>query len=232
MEEQEEKKSKVGLIIIIIIILLLILFAVWYFLLRDKGETNNNGNNNQQQEEKKDEPKETKGYQYDYREGVLTPIVDENGIPKQNDFVIDGIILIGNRHEYRGDDDTTEIIDYFVQKGYNKEGLNKDFYLGEWIEMYLDTKYTGNTSDVKIVVVPHKKVEELELLSLTQLEELANEKGGFVLDYKTPEEDNHKYIGNGYVNMDYPEGKYDILFTYKGKIAYFITIELVKEPAE
>ena len=232
MEEQEEKKSKVGLIIIIIIILLLILFAVWYFLLRDKGETNNNGNNNQQQEEKKDEPKETKGYQYDYREGVLTPIVDENGIPKQNDFVIDGIILIGNRHEYRGDDDTTEIIDYFVQKGYNKEGLNSSFYLNEWIEMYLDTKYTGNTSDVKIVVVPHKKVEELELLSLTQLEELANEKGGFVLDYKTPEEDNHKYIGNGYVNMDYPEGKYDILFTYKGKIAYFITIELVKEPAE
>ena len=232
MEEQEEKKSKVGLIIIIIIILLLILFAVWYFLLRDKGETNNNGNNNQQQEEKKDEPKETKGYQYDYREGVLTPIVDENGIPKQNDFVIDGIILIGNRHDYRGDDDTMEIIDYFVQKGYNKEGLNSSFYLNEWIEMYLDTKYTGNTSDVKIVVVPHKKVEELELLSLTQLEELANEKGGFVLDYKTPEEDNHKYIGNGYVNADYPEGKYDILFTYKGKIAYFITINLVKEPTE
>ena len=103
---EENKKSKAGLIILIIIILLLILFAVWYFLLRDKGETNNNGNNNQQQEEKKDEPKETKGYQYDYREGVLTPIVDENGIPKQTDFVIDGIILIGNRHDYRGDDDT------------------------------------------------------------------------------------------------------------------------------
>ncbi len=27
------------------------------------------------------------------------------------------------------------------------------------------------------------------------------------------------YVGNGYVNMDYPEGKYDILFTYKGKLA-------------
>ena len=230
--EEEKKKSKAGLIILIIIILLLILFAVWYFLLRDKGETNNNGNNNQQQEEKKDEPKETKGYQYDYREGVLTPIVDENGIPKQNDFVIDGIILIGNRHEYRGDDDTMGIIDYFVQKGYNKEGLNSSFYLNEWIEMYLDTKYTGSESDVKVVVVPHRDMNELELLSLTQLEELANEKGGFVLDYKTPEEDNHKYIGNGYVNADYPEGKYDILFTYKGKIAYFINVNLAKEPME
>ena len=39
-------------------------------------------------------------------------------------------------------------------------------------------------------------------------------------------------IGNGYVNADYPEGKYDILFTYKGKIAYFITVELAKEPME
>ena len=231
---EENKKSKTGLIILIIIILLLILFAVWYFLLRDKGETNNgnSNNNNQQQEEKKDEPKETKGYQYDYREGVLTPIVDENGIPKQYDFVIDGIILIGNRHEYRGDDDTMGIIDYFAQKGYNKEGLNSSFYLSEWIEFYVDTKYTGSESDVKVVVVPHRDMNELELLSLTQLEELANEKGGFVLDYKTPEEDNHKYIGNGYVGPDYPEGKYDILFTYKGKIAYFINVELAKEPME
>ena len=230
---EENKKSKTGLIILIIIILLLILFAVWYFLLRDKGETNNgNSNNNQQQEEKKDEPKETKGYQYDYREGVLTPIVDENGIPKQNDFVIDGIILIGNRHDYRGDDDTMGIIDYFVQKGYNKEGLNSSFYLSEWIEFYVDTKYTGSESDVKVVVVPHRDMNELELLSLTQLEELATEKGGFVMDYKTPEEDNHKYIGNGYVGPDYPEGKYDILFTYKGKIAYFINVELAKEPME
>ena len=230
---EENKKSTTGLIILIIIILLLILCAVWYFLLRDKEETNNNGNNNnQQQEEKKDEPKETKGYQYDYRDGVLTPIVDENGIPKQNDFVIDGIILIGNRHEYRGDDDTMEIIDYFVQKGYNKEGLNSSFYLSEWIEFYVDTKYAGTESDVKVVVVPHRDMNELELLSLTQLEELANEKGGFVLDYKTPEEDNHKYIGNGYVGPDYPEGKYDILFTYKGKISYFINVELAKEPME
>ena len=229
---EENKKSKTGLIILIIIILLLILCAVWYFFLRDTKEEPKNNNNNQQQEEKKDEPKETKGYQYDYREGVLTPIVDENGIPKQTDFVIDGIILIGNRHEYRGDDKTMEIIDYSVEKGYNKEGINSSFYLSEWIEFYVDTKYAGTESDVKVVVVPHRDMNELELLSLTQLEELANEKGGFVLDYKTPEEDNHKYIGNGYVGPDYPVGKYDILFTYKGKIAYFINVELAKEPME
>ena len=31
---------------------------------------------------------------------------------------------------------------------------------------------------------------------------------------------------------DNKEGKYDILFTYKGKLAYFININLTIEPSE
>ncbi len=236
MENNEKKKSNVGLIIVIIIIILLLLFAVWFFLLRDKGTTNNNNTNNNNTSEKtdkKDEKTDNKtGYEYDYRDGVLTQIVDEEGNPKQTDFVIDGIILVGNRHGYDNITDTEAVIAKLVSEGYKKEGINSSFYLNEWIEFYVDTKYTGSESDVKVVVVPHRDMNELELLSLTQLEELADEKGGFVMDYKTPEEDNHKYIGNGYVNVDYPEGKYDILFTYKGKIAYFINVELAKEPVE
>ena len=236
MENNEKKKSNIGLIIVIIIIILLLLFAVWFFLLRDKGTTNNNNTNNNNTSEKtdkKDEKTDNKtGYEYDYRDGVLTQIVDEEGNPKQTDFVIDGIILVGNRHEYRPENSTEEIIDYFVKQGYKKEGLNKDFYLGEWIEFYIDTKYSGSTSDVKILVTPHKTVEELEKLSLTKLEELANENDGFVLDYKTPEADNHKYVGDGYVIPDNNEGKYDILFTYKGKLAYFINVNLTNEPTE
>ncbi len=170
--------------------------------------------------------------EYNYFDGKLTQIVDEEGNPKQTDFVIDGIILVGNHHEYREDDDTKEAIDYLVEKGYNKENINKDFYLSEWIDMYIDTKYNKKESDVKILITPHKTVEELEKMSLSQLEDLANENGGYVLDYKTPDEDNHKYVGNGYVNQDSTEGKYDILFTYKGKLAYFININLTKEEAE
>ena len=119
-----------------------------------------------------------------------------------------------------------------ASQGYKKEGINSSFYLGEWIEMYIDTKYAGVDSDVKILVTPHKTVEELETLSLSELEELAIENGGFIIDYKTPEEDNYKYVGNGYVHQDYSEGKYDILFTYEGKLAYFINITETKEPAE
>ena len=233
MENNEKKKPNIVLIIIIaIIILALIIFAIWFFLLRGKGDnsTADNKNGTSQNEKKpEDKPTDKKGYEYDYRDGVLTQIVDEEGNPKQTDFVIDGIILIGNRHDYRPENSTEAIIDYFVKQGYNKEGLNKDFYLGEWIEFYIDTKYSGSSNDVKILVTPHKTVEELEKLSLSQLEELANENGGFVIDYKTPEEDNYKYVGEGYVHQDYKEGKYDILFTYKGKLAYFIIINETKE---
>ena len=172
-------------------------------------------------------------YEYTYRDGVLTQIVDEEGNPKQTDFLIDGIILVGNRHSYSGlEADSEGIMEKLVQQGYKKEGINSSFYLNEYIEFYIDTDYSGTESDVKILVTPHKTVEELEKMSLSKLEELATENGGFVLDYTTPEEDNYKYIGNGYVNMDYPAGKYDILFTYKGKLAYFINITEIEEPTE
>ena len=237
MENNEKKKSNVGLIIVIIIIILLLLFAVWFFLLRDKGTTNNNNTNNNNTSEKtdkKDEKTDNKtGYEYDYRDGVLTQIVDEEGNPKQTDFVIDGIILVGNRHSYEGVDPESEgFMNKLVAKGYKKEDIYSDFYLNEWIEFYIDTKFSGAESDVKILITPHKTVEELEKMSLSKLEELANDNGGYVIDYKTPEADNYKYVGNGYVNMDYPEGKYDILFTYKGKLAYFINVNLTKEPTE
>ena len=230
MENNEKKSSKVGLILIIILVLLLLLFCVWFFLLRDKGT--NGGSNNSGEVTDKDKPSSGISFEYNYKDGVLTQIVDEEGNPKQTDFVIDGIILVGNRHEYRPENSTEEIIDYLVKQGYNKEGLNKDFYLGEWIEFYIDTKYSKPVDDVKIIVAPHKTVEELEKLSLAKLEELATENGGFVLDYKTPEESEHKLVGSGYVHQDYKEGKYDILFTYKGKLAYFINVNLTKEPTE
>ena len=238
MENKEKKKSKVGIIILIIILILLILFAVWFFLLKDKKETDKSDDKKQSSEkvkEKKEEKKEEKIedkkiYEYDYKDGVLTEIVDEEGNPLQDDFVIDGIILVGNRHSYDGLEAESEgVVEKLVSQGYKKEGINSSFYLNEWIEFYLDTKYTGSIDDVKILVVPHMTVDKYEEKTYTELEELALEKG-FVMDYAEPDSENYNYIGNNYVNMDYEEGKYDILFTYKNKIAYFITIDLIKEP--
>ena len=197
---------------------------------KDKNnENNNNGNSNNQNENNESNKK----YEYTYTDGVLTQIVDEEGNPKQTDFVLDGIILVGNRHSYEGVDPESEgFMNKLVAKGYKKEGIYSDFYLNEWIEFYIDTKYSKAASDVKVLVTPHKTVEELEKMSLSQLEELATNNGGFVLDFNTPDAQNYMYFGEGYVNMDYPEGKYDILFTYKGKLAYFINVNLTKEPTE
>ena len=185
----------------------------------NSNNSGNNENNNGGSKEK---------IEYNYFDGKLTQIVDEEGNPKQTDFVIDGIILAGNQHSYA---ETEASMEYLVKQGYKKDSLNKDFYLNEWIELYIDTKYSKSVDDVNVLIIPHKTVEELEKMSLSQLEELANEKG-YVIEYKVPEEDNYKYVGSGYVNMDYPEGKYDILFIYKGKIAYFININETKEPTE
>ena len=234
MENNKNKKTNIGLIIIIIIVILLLLFAVWYFLLRDKGTTTTGGSDNNGGELiEKDKTIDKKTVEYTYTDGVLTRIVDEDGNPLQTDFVIDGLILVGNRHSYANLEANNEgIIEKLVASGYKKEGINSSFYLNEWIEFYIDTTYAGNDDDVKIIAVPHDTVSAYQKLSLSEIEELATSKGGFVLDYKTPEIDNYKYVGNGYINMDYPEGKYDILFTYKGKLAYFVEVSLTKEVTE
>ena len=231
---------------IILIICLILLLAIGLFILTgcgNKKEENKITNNNSQTTQKNESTTNTavnniatsnsKKYEYTYKDGTLTQIVDEEGNPKQTDFVIDGLILVGNRHSYASlEADTEGIIEKLAQQGYKKDGINSSFYLNEYINFYVDTKYSGSNSDVKILVTPHKTVEELEKMSLSKLEELANDNGGFVLDYKTPETDNYKFVGEGYVNIDYPEGKYDILFTYKGKLAYFININETKEPTE
>ncbi len=232
--------------VVIIIICLILILAIGILVLRGLGNKSedNNVTNNVQPIQKNESTTNTvvdnttntvtsnnTKYEYTYKDGVLTQIVDEEGNPKQTDFVIDGIILVGNRHNYLDIADTETVITKLASLGYKKEDLYKDFYLNEWIELYIDTKYSGSVEDVKILITPHKTVEELEKMSLSQLTDLAEEKGA-VIEYKTPEVDNYKYVGNGYVNMDYPEGKYDILFMYKGKLAYFINVNETKEPTE
>ena len=227
--------------IIIIICIILILVVGLFILLGNKNKKENNQVANSAKTNKienrntinNNTTSNNEIAEYDYKDGVLNQIVDEEGNPKQTDFIIDGLILVGNRHSYFGLDLESEgIIEKLSQQGYKTQGINSSFYLNEYIEFYIDTKYDGPSNDVKILVTPHKTVEELEIMSLSELEELANDNGGFVLDYKTPEVDNYKYVGNGYVNMDYPEGKYDILFTYKGQLAYFVNITETKEPLE
>ena len=230
MENSEEKKkSKVGIIIIIILLLLLIAFVIWFFLLRDKKESGDTTTTTTSPTTTTTVVYDKKRPEYDEKEGVLNQVVDEDGKAIAPDFVIDGIILVGNRHSYAGlEADTESIIEKLSKEGYKKTGINSSFYLNEWIEFYIDTKYSGSTSDVKILITPHKAAATLTDTPCDKLVELAEEKGT-VIEYNKPESDNYKYVNNGYVSMDYPEGKYDISFVYKNKLAYFMTISMTKE---
>lgn len=226
-----KKKSKVWLVIIIILILILIGFALWFFIFRDKGsETDGGKTDDNSSKVVDDKPKDKTSHEYNYKDGVLTQIVDENGNPKQTEFVIDGLILVGNHHSYAGETEGSEaIIEKLAKDGYKKEGINSSFYLNEWIEIYLDTKYASEAKNVDIVIAPHKTVEDWEKMTKVEVMEYALQNGGFTAVYNTPDEEQYKYVNSVYVNMDYPAGAYDLLFYYKDKLAYFVNLSLTKE---
>ena len=222
---------------ILSIVLILVLIACLVVLTGCFKKAEENTENGQVAEESGDtntgKTTETSSkVEYDLREGVLNQVVDEDGNPKQTDFIINGLILVGNRHNYAGlEADTEGVVEKLAKEGYKKTGINSSFYLNEWIEFYVDTEYEGEDYNIKVFAVPHKSIEKLEEMYYDDLLETAAHKGLY-MNYETPDEDNYKYVGEGYINMDNPEGKYDILFMYKQKIAYFMTVDLSKEPQE
>ena len=220
----ENKKSSLGVMILIVISILLVLFILWFLVFKDKSSKKENS----PVFYNKERINTNMTYEYDNKDGVLTQIVDKESKPLQKDFVINGIILIGSKHKYFDTDDKNTIVKSFVKKGFNTTDINSSFYLNEDIGFYIKASYKGNEKDVKILVVPQKTIEEYDRLTTIELTDLAVEKG-FLLDYKKPKKSNNYYVGANHVNANLPEGKYDILFTYKGEIAYFININMVKE---
>ena len=84
--------------IIIIICIILVLIIGLFILLgcKNKKEDNIAVNNTQSVQNNENitntNTSPNKGVEYDYKDGVLTQILDEEGNPKQTDFVIDGLI--------------------------------------------------------------------------------------------------------------------------------------------
>lgn len=228
----KNNKSTIGLIIIIMTIFV-IFFAIWFFFIRSNNTTTNKEKTNNKESIKKEEKTiiTKEEFQYEYKDGVLIRIVDKKNKPKQNDFIIDGIILIGEEHSYFDTFDSNIIINNFVEEGYKKEDINSEFYLEENINIYLDTQYEGENSNIKIIAIPHNKIEGHNNKNIEELQNIAQEKG-FIIDYIKPDEEQHKYLGSASISMDCPAGKYDMLFIYKNNIAYYLTINMKKNVQE
>ena len=150
------------------------------------------------------------------------PSLDENQEARVAGFQINGVALTGNQHDNS----------IAIANGYLAQGIQSEFYLNEWISIYLDDASLPMLStDTSVVAVPHQDIETYKMALKTDLLMMAESSGGFVFDV-SPEnivvEDGLNFIGNGYVNMDIGQvGEYDIIFC-KGELpAYYVTVHML-----
>ena len=161
---------------------------------------------------------------YKFNKGELVRITDDNNEPAVTDFEIKGLIVAGNQTEGAGFD---------AQKsgGYKTSGLKADFMLNEHISLHAE-EITGNTEDLKIICLPHREMADYILKSADELTQIAETEGAYV-NASGPDAERDNEIVDFYVGPidERKAGSYDILFVYKGKLAYYLPIELSK-PAE
>ncbi len=142
-----------------------------------------------------------------YTLGKLVAVKDDT------DFVLKGLRLNGNR-SYANND-----------KDYATEDIRSGFYIQERIEFFLDTTYSNpDSEDVKVVCLPHRDFAEYEKMSFDEIAE----KAAFV-EIFTGMEDADSACFEPYVSSDFEPGDYDVLFTYKGEITYYIVINFTPE---
>ena len=158
---------------------------------------------------------------YKFNKGELVRITDDNNEPAVADFEIKGLIVAGNQTEGAGFD---------AQKsgGYKTSGLKADFMLNEHITLHAE-EITGNTEDLKIICLPHREMADYILKSADELTQIAETEGAYV-NASGPDTERDNEIVDFYVGPieERKAGSYDILFVYKGKLAYYLPIELSK----
>lgn len=161
---------------------------------------------------------------YKFNKGELVRITDDNNEPAVTDFEIKGLIVAGNQTEGAGFD---------AQKsgGYKTSGLKADFMLSEHITLHAEG-ITGSTADLKIICLPHREMADYILKSADELTQIAETEGAYV-NASGPDAERDNEIVDFFVGPieERKAGSYDILFVYKGKLAYYLPIELSK-PAE
>ena len=161
---------------------------------------------------------------YKFNKGELVRITNDENEPAVADFEIKGLIVAGNQTEGAGFD---------AQKsgGYKTSGLKADFMLNEHITLHAEG-ITGSTEDLKIICLPHREMADYILKSADELTQIAETEGAYV-NASGPDAERDNEIVDFYVGPieERKAGSYDILFVYKGKLAYYLPIELSK-PAE
>ncbi len=136
-------------------------------------------------------------------------------INAETPFAISGLRLDGNRSATENNG-----------KPYATEGIRSGFYLDERISFYIDTAYSNpDSEDAKVLCLPHRPFENYENIPFDELVEEA----AFCETFTGQESEEVSCFDPYVFGEEFGEGDYDVLFTYKGEIVYYIVINLTPE---
>ncbi|MBQ0083415.1 MAG: hypothetical protein KBS52_01440 [Clostridiales bacterium] len=142
-------------------------------------------------------------------------------VNKNDDFKINGIILVGAKHvEEYGADFKVEDLEFATGK------LNKDFYLDESIEIYMDGEYlSGSKHYAEIFITKHN--EDIMNMTASDMKEKAVSFSGELL-YITASKQSLALEANISSEKNSP-GLYDIVFTAGDRVCYCVTVNVSKK---
>ncbi len=162
---------------------------------------------------------------FKFNKGELVRLTDDKGEPLVPDLEIKGLIL-SSEH-----DGSLRYKDQ-IKDGFKTSGIFSDFSIGEYVNVYADTKIDEHIGDLHILCVPHQDPAVYVAKDEMELQSIINENGGFSFQASKPDEKQEKnFLGMALiVNNEEKDisGSYDLLFSYKGKVGYYVALDMKK----
>ena len=142
-------------------------------------------------------------------------------VTEQNDLVIKGLIVNtgSGHHEYPS-------LEELVAKGYQTEGLNSEYFVNEWIEVYGEIE--GNKPLQMIVLPNDPAVDYTKLKTADLLTAVENLPTPIFAEEVTPDAENYGRLGSFYVHQDYYQpGLYNVFFASGDNICSMVQLNVV-----
>ena len=142
-------------------------------------------------------------------------------VTEQNDLVIKGLIITtgSGHHEYPS-------LEELVAKGYQTEGLNSEYFVSEWVEVYGDVE---GDKPLQMIVLPNDPaVDYTKLKTADLLTAVENLPTPIFAEEVTPDAENNGRLGSFYVHQDYYQaGLYNVFFASGDNICSMVQLNVV-----
>ncbi len=142
-------------------------------------------------------------------------------VTEQNDPVIKGLIITtgSGHHEY-------PLVEELVAKGYRTEGLNSEYFLSEWVEVYGEIE---GDKPLQMIVLPNDPAMDYTKLKtadlLTAVENLPTP---IFAEEVTPDAENYGRLGSFNVHQDYYQpGLYNVFFASGDNVCCMVQLNVL-----